>query len=428
MLVEVSQEYKMIRLHPKPDPVHVCPYDNVMMDILDWYIPGMRVFAVVECSRCHRVYYADLPIGQAHFSPMLLEKETGQVTDPNHVTWFSNWLESGYRNRSGDEIGFIVHEKRPARTTSPLVLLNCLDVLYGHCLLKLLNAQYYLDHYPDMDLIVMVPSFLRWMVPEGVAAIWEVDWPLKTGYQWNDWLAQKVKDLATGYREIFVSVAYSHPHPEDYDISRFVGVQPFGVSDWEKRINNPKVTYVWREDRFWAPQVKRLFHPWFTKLHKQAEMVAELAERLRARIAGLEFVVAGLGSREKFPGWVVDMRTDHISEAQERTWCRLYAQSHLVIGVHGSNMLLPSSLAGSVIDLMPDDRWGNILEDVLLRSMDMREAMYCYRFVPISINPNELANMVHLLFQAHRFMLMSLPKNASGHIMHRAQMVLHDNG
>jgi hypothetical protein len=82
-------------------------------------------------------------------------------------------------------------------------------------------------------------------------------------------------------------------------------------------------------------------------------------------------------------------------------------------------------LAGSVIDLMPDDRWANILQDILFRPMDMREALYRYRFVPISIYPSELANMVHLLLQVHKFMLMRLSKNASSHIIDRAQTVLH---
>lgn len=406
----------MIKLSPKPESVYTCPFDNAVMDVLDWHIPGMRVLALMECPKCHREFYADLPVGQALYSPMLLDKGTGQITDPNQVTWFSYWLKKGFRSRSSAQIKFTIHQVKPSHTRSKIVILNCLDVLYGHCVLKLLNAQYYLDHCPEMDLIVMVPTFLKWMVPHGVSAIWEVDWPLKTGYQWNDWLAQKIKELMAEYDEVFVSVAYSHPHPENYDIGRFVGVQPFMQSDWEKKITNPRITFIWREDRLWTPRMKKFSFPWRNRLREQAELVAALAGQLKLKIPGLEFVVAGLGCKEKLPDWIVDLRTDVISETQERKWCKLYSESHLVIGVHGSNMLLPSSLAGSVIDLMPNKRWKNVLQDVLFRPMDMREAMYRYRFIPISIDSIELSNMVFYMFDAHKFMLMTLPKQASDHV------------
>lgn len=406
----------MIRLYPITKSTFKCPDCLIDLDTFDWYIPGMRTLACLRCSKCRKEYFGDFSVGQALYSPMLLDKETGEITDPNQVTWFSYWLKKGFGHRSNEKIDFKVHQARSIHAKPKLVILNCLDVLYGHCVLKLLNAQYYLDHCPEMDLIVIVPTFLKWMVPHGVSAIWEVDWPLKTGYQWNDWLAQKIKELTTEYDEVFVSVAYSHPHPENYDIGRFVGVQPFVQSDWEKKIINPRITFIWREDRLWTPRMKKFSFPWRNRLREQAELVAALAGQLKLKIPGLEFVVAGLGCKGKLPDWIVDLRADKISEVQERKWCKLYSESHLVIGVHGSNMLLPSSLAGSVIDLMPNKRWKNVLQDILFRPMDIREAMYRYRFIPISIDPIELSNMVFYMFDAHKFMLMTLPKQASDHI------------
>ena len=71
--------------------------------------------------------------------------------------------------------------------------LNCLDTLYGHGLLKLLNAQHYLEQCPEMELVVLVPHYLRWMVPEGVAEVWTLDLPVRRGVEWNDWVAQKIR-------------------------------------------------------------------------------------------------------------------------------------------------------------------------------------------------------------------------------------------
>jgi len=407
----------MIQLYPNPNVSFDCPHCEIHLDILDWYIPGMRVLAKLRCPKCSGIYFGDFSVGQALYSPMLLEKETGQVTDPNHAAWFSDWLKKGYRDRSNDEIGFTVHQVKPVRTEARLILLNCLDVLYGHCVLKLLNAQYYLDHCPDMDLVVMVPSFLKWMVPDGVTAIWEIDWQLKTGYLWNEWLAEKIRDLAAAYREVFISAAYSHPHPQDYEISRFVGVQPFEVSNWEEGINHPRITFIWRADRLWAPEKKRPARFWRNILLQiQTERVTKLANKLRAKIPGLEFTVTGMGTNKKLPGWIIDLRTDQVTDSQERQWCKLYAESHVVIGVHGSNMLIPSSLAGAVIDLMPNDRWGNILQDILFRRDDLRESLYRHRFIPLQSTPDVVANIAEFLLFSHGNMMATMSRNTTQHL------------
>jgi hypothetical protein len=53
-----------------------------------------------------------------------------------------------------------------------------------------------------------------------------------------------------------------------------------------------------------------------------------------------------------------------------------------VIGAHGSNMLLPSGLAGMTIDLMPEDKWQCLPEDILFQEADPRIATFRYRFLP----------------------------------------------
>ncbi len=173
----------MIRLNPLPESQHYCPFDNTRLNVLDWYIPGMRNLADLQCPKCSRKFYGVLLAGQALYTPLLLDKNTGNIHDPHNVKWFADWLRQSYANRNDEPLDFESEEFRPLRT--PL-LLNCLDTLYGHCLLKLLNALYYLDQRPDLDLVVLVPKSFRWMVPDGVAAIWTVDLPLRRGSEWND--------------------------------------------------------------------------------------------------------------------------------------------------------------------------------------------------------------------------------------------------
>jgi hypothetical protein len=393
----------MIPLHPLPDARHDCPHCGVPLQVVGWYIPGMRNLAELRCVSCGREFYGDLEAGQALYTPMLLEKANGVVHDPHGVEWFAGWLRDSYARRTSAPLDFTVEELAPV--TRHAVLLNCLDTLYGHCLLKLLNAQHYLAHRPDLDLIVLVPSFLRWMVPEGVAQIWTVDLPLRRGTEWNDWLAREIRLRVEAFEGVSLSVAPSHPHPDDYDIERFTRIQPFPLDEWEKRMARPTVTFIWREDRLWdaPPQngaaragiVGRFVKSKESGLEKQLRLVLMLAESLRSMWRGINFAVVGVGARGNLPEWITDMREREIDAETERDWCVRYADSHVVVGMHGSNMLLPSAHAGGIIELIGAERWGNYLQDILFRVSDAREMFFRYRFMPKSTTPAELAQVIY---------------------------------
>ena len=111
----------------------------------------------------------------------------------------------------------------------------------------------------------------------------------------------------------------------------------------------------------------------------------------------IQFSIVGIGKFGEFPSWINDLRSTQINSLTERNWCELYSKSHIVIGVHGSNMLLPSAHAGSTIALMPIDRWGNVIQDFLVKQYDTRKALLLYRCLPISIHDNELVEVIHRL-------------------------------
>jgi hypothetical protein len=405
----------MIRLHPKPAVAHVCPHCREALVAEDWWIPGMRMLAVLDCRRCSRRFYGDLPAGHGLYYPMLLEAKTGGVHDAQGVPWFADSLRASFARRIDEPVPFAEEEFRPIR--KPL-LLNCLDQLYGHSLLKLLNAQYYLDCHPAWDLIVLIPRFLRWLVPQGVAAIWSVDLPLRKGNTWNDWLAKRLHDRIGAFAEASLSVAFSHPHPDDFAIERFTGITPFDTTKWTEQLaQRPTVTFIWREDRLWEAARSRVGTK-LRRLRNQAErtvlgaqsgattearpqerLVVQLALRLRQSFPRLDFAIAGLGQRGELPEWMGDLREAQVNESTERAWCQRYASSHLVIGVHGSNMILPSAHGGAVLELLPSDRWGNLLQEILPRTADPRDALLRIRFLPLASSAATVAEAAAALLQ-----------------------------
>ncbi len=419
----------MIRLHPVPDADYYCPHCLVPLEVKGWYIPGMRNLADLRCPACGYAFYGDLPAGHGLYYPTLIEKNTGTIYDEHGVGWFTTWLKTSYDNRIDSPVGFFTEENRPLNR--PL-LLNCLDTLYGHCVLKLLNAQYYLDHYPDLDLVVLIPQFLRWMVPEGVAAIWTVDLSLKRGIEWNDWLAAELKCRLESFEVCWLSVAFSHPNPEDFDIHQFTKVRPFPSKEWIATLDQPKVTFIWREDRTWCDQDKLKILYGLPKrmkikllrlnlsrirIEEQNERLVTFAEALRRDFHRLDFAVAGLGHSGGLCDWITDLRTMEISESVERDWCVRYAKSHIVIGVHGSNMLLPSAHAGAVVELVPADRWINLVQDILTPAEDLRELLIRSRFLPLESSASIAANVTASLLRTLPSALVNFGRPWNDHVM-----------
>jgi hypothetical protein len=81
----------------------------------------------------------------------------------------------------------------------------------------------------------------------------------------------------------------------------------------------------------------------------------------------------------------------------ERSWCRAYAKSQVVVGVHGSNMLLPTALAAGCVEILPHDRLGNIVQDISVRYAD-RMQLFLYRFVDEFASPSVVARHVVAIF------------------------------
>jgi hypothetical protein len=255
------------------------------------------------------------------------------------------------------------------------------------------------------------------MAPEGVAQVWVVGLPLRRGAEWNEWLAREIRRRVEAFGSASLSHALSHPRPDEYDIERFTRVEPFPLDAWDARLGRPTVTFIWRDDRPWrAPEAedsttpygkfRRLISPLSRRPAGQDRLVTALAEALRRDWPALDFAVAGLsgaGRGEGLPAWVEDLRRPAADEADERRWCERYAASHLVVGVHGSNMLLPSGHAGGLVELIGPERWGNFTQDVLFRDAgDCRETLFRYRFVPDVTPPRALAQLITLSLRGRK--------------------------
>jgi hypothetical protein len=271
-----------------------------------------------------------------------------------------------------------------------VVLLNCLDYLYGHALLKLLNADRYQPGPGRPGLVVVVPECLAWMVPAWAAEVWSVGGPLPELRDYSPALRRDLEEQLQRFHLVELSPAA--PHPPTFDISHFTG-----FSSYANPAPDARISFIWREDRLWRQPswsqsrlIQRL-RPTTFFLAWQNQAVVRFFETLRLSFAKARFTLLGLGRSTCFPDWIDDQRVNSFRTTSEAAHCRAYSESQLVVGVHGSNLLLPSAHAGATLDLMPDGRWGNMTQDILYQEPDPRVAAWRYRFVSCDVGPLQAA-------------------------------------
>ncbi len=370
-------------------------------------VPGIQVMGRHHCPACGLHFLQDLPVGHAIDHPITVG-EDGRLFSKDVPAWL---LDAFMRGLSARDEGPVAIERRVFKEHRRVVVLNTLDFLYGHVLLKLFNAQHYIDRHPDLGLVVILPRMYAWLIPEGTAEAWIVDLRLGQVPGWHTAIDRFVQERIGGYDEVHFARAYSHPDVSLLDMRRFTRVAAFPAERFDEL--PPHVTFVVRQDRLWYrwPLVKfkhrvvrrlglaGLLGGLFTG--DQERLARRTMALLRQAVPGITFSVVGLGRARSKGADVNDLRTERMDAHTETAWCEAYARSQVVVGVHGSNMLLPTALAGGCVEILPHDRLENIVQDVAVRYTG-RMQLFLYRFVDEFASPRMVARQVASMFQHHR--------------------------
>ena len=390
----------MIEIKPNIQHQSNCPYCESPLNPVKVRWQGMHLCVDAKCINCQAELLDSLRIGHAVHKPFQIDLVKKVIFGhPYAKGGLAQALIHSLQNPEPEQLEIYKEVFKPCQQ---VIILNCIDHLYGHCLLKLLNAQRHLDCHPDYGLIIIVPKFLRWMVPEGVAEVWTVPISLKNAQCYYPSFREFVSEELKRFDRVYVSKA--HSHPSHFDITRFSRVPKYCFEQEEF-----KITFVWREDRPWCNlllfRVLRKFKLLKLALFLQNWRVRRLLGKIRTKVTSAGFAITGLGTQTKFPAWIEDFRVDKFDEKTEREACKLYSASRLVIGIHGSNMLLPSGHAGMTLDLMPP-RLGNFAQDILYQESDPRIASFRYRYLPIEISITALAEIASsMILQYSDFVL-----------------------
>jgi FkbM family methyltransferase len=310
------------------------------------------------CGSCGHRYLQDLPSGHGLLYPASLDLDTGETFQAGDAPWFSQALSPSWEHPDDGPVEFEISGRASGRG---VVLLNCLDKVYGHSLLKLLNAARHLGD-AERGLVVLIPGALAPLVPAGVEETWVVREPSS---RFSGWLLE-LEDILQGeldrLGDCLLSRAFPHPHPSTYSLDSFVGdVTPL-------RSGSPSIVLSLRSDRLWGVDKR-----------DQAARVERLWDALTDAFPEASAVAVGASDLGQLPAGIDDATEAQPSADTERRWLGLMRGADLAIGVHGSNMLLPSGLARATLELMPASRYGNAFQATLLGSRDPITALVRHR-------------------------------------------------
>lgn len=366
----------MIEIFPQPYHRFSCPRCKSGSTALNKIIfQGIHLLADLECQECHFSFYHDFPTGHGLVYPAVIDKKTLQVLSPAGMNWYTEPLVESLKDPSAGPVNISKKINNTGAGDQPVIFFNCLDAWYGHVLLKLVNLQFYHDKYAAYKKIVLVPAGFAWMVPAYVHETWTADIRLRDTQKYFLQLEHFIREELGKYKQVYQSQGYSHPPLQEIRVEEFFGVPAFDLAGFTGRPT--RIMFVYREDRLWISSFyNRLFNylnyrkikfanRFFYRL--QAARINKLAKNLRSIMPDLEFYVCGLGKNAALGAGTRDERSTHLSEQQELAWCRLYSGMHIVIGIHGSNMLIPSALAASWLEILPNDRVSNISQDLFCK-------------------------------------------------------------
>jgi len=342
----------------------------------NYLFQGIHVLGLFTCRPCGFEFMRTLPIGHAMECPVTISLGDKKVVNLNPANeWLALPLQESLLPQNKLQVEVRIKQQNPIKGDP--ILVNCLDSCFGHLFAKIWNVQALVNRQAQNEVIVLLPANFSWIVPEEVSEIWMVDIPITSVNNYLDGLDAWVKKQLKRFEKVNLSQAFIHlDHHKYVNIEKLLGQKRFDLNQF---LDLPvQITFILREDRFWHGSrimdilfrlsvkfnLRQLLKGLF--LRRQKYLIHKTARKIQNSLTHVQFNATGLGKSIPLGKQIKDLRVAQINFETESIWNRVYSQSHIVIGVHGSHMLLPTSLAAGFINLLPRYKIDHIVEDTLL--------------------------------------------------------------
>ena len=357
-------------------------------EVDELFFHGMRTLALGEQKGIK--HYNTLPIEHTAMFPVSFKVDGSDFKfEERSRIWLAEPLHDAIFNNKPVDGDFKIEK---IKTVQNALILNCLDACYGHALDKLFNAQRHLKQHTDHGLIVIIHPSMKSLVPNGAAEVWEVGLAFQDFNSIIKGFDEFVKTQIKRFEKVYLSKAEMYLDYSKIDISMFAKCHPFPEENLSK--TPIEITFILREDRFWLTHsLNQLLYLAVVKFkllkyskcyfsYLQNKKIKQLVQKLKSAKQEFHFNVVGLGKTGSLGKLIEDLReskTDYMKHESQRD--QIFSSSHLVIGVHGSHLLIPTALSGSFISLLPEYKIDGYSEDFMPRYDSLQKQALMGRFL-----------------------------------------------
>ncbi len=351
----------------------MCKSDTITIKKILFH--GVHTLVDCLCQNCGFDFYQTLPIGHDLTFPIQFSPDGKKsFYHPKAKAWLAQPLITSVAKELGVKAEISLHVNK---TTSDVIVVNILDNCFGHVFTKVWNAYTLIKSHPNWGIVVICPAQCAWMLPVDIAESWIVHLPLNKLNQKIEGLDEFVKLQFKRFNKITLSHTYTHlDHHRYINLEEVLKTPRFDLTKFSE--SDPHITFIWREDRFWHNshlmdllfmgsvkfKIQSVFKPIF--VYRQLYLITKSARIIAKQFPKAIISIAGLGKTGTFNQQIFDCRVKEITPEIEIQWNMLFSKSHLVIGVHGSNMLIPSGLSAGFINLVPRYKIDHVTEDTIL--------------------------------------------------------------
>lgn len=339
------------------------------------FVQGIHVLADCRCRECGLEYFHTLPVAHARDLPVSFSKD-GKISDYSlsKARWLAEPLIGSMTDQTVREVEVTV-QKQTDRNQQQAILINCLDDCFGHVFTKLCNLSVCRNRHPDSFLIALLPERMAWLLPPQADEAWLIPGPLENMARRIGGLDAWIREQLPRFESCYLHEVSMYADPVDVDFEQYLKKPSFDYS--ARKILPLRVAFILREDRFWLThgweeflykvvvKFRRMpsWKAWFCK--KQNKRVLQATKKLQVEFPEIDVLVTGIGTYGTFPEFIKDLRRDDPLLTDEQSWLEALAGSHVAVGIHGSNMIIPGIQAGGMVEIVPSFKVAHIGETTM---------------------------------------------------------------